>query len=78
MSTLDKCPYCNSKQSFTFIDGFSPNRSYKTRKSLNKKTDVNLFIKHYLVITPIYQLLQYTTINNITDKINEVAIIHNK
>ncbi len=57
MSTLDKCPYCNSKQSFTFIDGFSPNRSYKTRKSLNKKTDVNLFIKHYLVITPIYQLM---------------------
>ena len=57
MTTLDKCPHCNSKQSFTFIDGFSTNRSYKTKKYFNEKTDVNLFIKHYLVITPIYQLM---------------------
>ena len=57
MSTLDKCPYCNSKQSFTFIDGFSTNRSCKTRKFFNNKKDVNLFINKFIIITPIQQLI---------------------
>lgn len=54
----DKCPCCNGNiQIFKFIAGFESNMSYKTKKLLNDKTDVNLFIKHFIIITPIQQLM---------------------
>ena len=55
MTTLNTCPHCNCKKPFQFIDGFQSNRSYRTT-AFNEKTDVNLFIHHFLIITPIQQL----------------------
>jgi hypothetical protein len=57
MTTPNTCPHCNCKNSFNFIDGFQSNRAYKTKTNFNDKTDVNLFINHYLIITPIQQLI---------------------